>query len=147
MKKQLNGLVDKMLFDYPHIDTYVDKRREELQFPYTETDENVGGSKSTKVSKPIENFIITIDEDKVLKGLVNQKNAIYNACQNLRVDHYKIIERYYFYNQARFKTLNALIEEFNVPSATFYRALAAFKHDIISNLSLSFLEWERDEVN
>lgn len=145
MRTQLDGLVDKMLFDYPHIDKYVENRREELQYPYTETDENVGGSKSTKISKPIENLIITIDEDKTLHGLLEQKNAIYKACQSLKEEHYKIIERYYFYNQAKFKTLGALLMDYNVPERTFYRALAAFKHDIISNLELNFLEWQRDK--
>lgn len=142
MKTQLDGLVDKMLFDYPHIDRYVENRREELQYPYTEPDENIGGSKSTKESRPIENFIITIDEDKTLHGLLEQKNAIYKACQNLKPEHFKIIERYYFYNQAKFKTMGALLMEFNVPERTFYRALAAFKHEIISNLELNFLEWQ-----
>lgn len=145
MRKQLDGLVDKMLFDYPHIDKYVENRREELQFPYTETDENVGGSKSTKVSKPIENLIITIDEDKTLHGLLEQKNAIYKACQTINPEFLAVIERYYFYNQARFKTMNAIILELNVPRRTFYRALAAFKHEIISNLELNFLEWQRDK--
>lgn len=130
-----------MLFDYPKIDDYVKRRREEIEHPWIETDENVGGGKSNKITKPIENMIITIDEDKIIRRLVEQKNAIYNACQNLKPEYLSVIRRYYFYNQARFKTIRGILSEQNIPSMSFYRAFAAFKREIISNLELEFLEF------
>lgn len=133
-----------MLFDYPKIDDYVKRRREEIEHPWIETDENVGGGKSNKITKPIENMIITIDEDKIIRRLVEQKNAIYNACQNLKPEYLSVIRRYYFYNQARFKTMNMIILELNVPRRSFYRAFSNFKHEVISNLELEFLSFGED---
>lgn len=144
MEKKLSGLVDKMLFDYPKIDKFVEERREAIEHPWIERDENVGGGKGNKISKPIENMIISIDEDKILTGLVNQKNAIYDALQNVKEEHLQIIKRYYFYNQARFYSLNDLVQKFGIPRATFFRGLTAFKHEILSNLSLNYLEWQCD---
>lgn len=144
MKKRINGLVDKMLFDYPKIDDYVRQRREEIEHPYIEPDENVGGGKGNKISKPIENLIISIDDDKILHGLVKQKNATYKALQNVKPEFYQIIERFYFYDQARFATMDELIAKFNVPRRSFYRELNALRHDILNNLSLNYLEWQQD---
>lgn len=144
MKKRLTAVVDKMLFDYPKIDDYVKERRESLEHPYIEPDENVGGGKGNKISKPIENIIISIDDDKILHGLVKQKNATYLALQKLNPEFLPVIERYYFYNQARFTTMDALIKKFNLPRMSFYRALNGLRHDILNNLSLSYLEWQCD---
>jgi RinA family phage transcriptional activator len=143
MKKSVKKLVDQMLFDYPKIDGYVDKRREEIQYPYIEQDENVGGGKAkNKISKPIENMIISLDEDKILTGLIAQKNAIYKAFKDVDPTIQPIIKRYYFYNQARYKNIYALLNEFHVSKATFYRELDRFMHDILDNLQLNFLEWK-----
>ncbi|CAI2675310.1 hypothetical protein AKUG0406_PHAGE200210 (plasmid) [Apilactobacillus kunkeei] len=130
-----------MLFDYPKIDEYVEKRREEIEHPWIEQDENVGGGKSNKISNPIESMIITIDEDRIIRRLVEQKNAIYNACTHLKPEYLSVIRRYYFYNQASFKTINTIIKELDVPKTSFYRAFAAFKHEIMSNLELEFLDF------
>lgn len=141
MKKLTDGIIDKMLFDYPKIDEYVERRREEIEHPWIEQDENVGGGKSNKISNPIESMIITIDEDKIIRRLVEQKNAIYTACTHLKPEYLSVIRRYYFYNQARFKTMRVILREQNIPSMSFYRAFSAFKHEIMSNLELEFLEF------
>lgn len=145
MKKALCTMVDKMLFDYPKIDDYVRERREAIEHPWIETDENVGGGKSNKINKPIENIIINIDDDKILHGLVKQKNAIYLAIQNVKPEFMQVINRYYFYNQARFTTMDDIIKGLGVPRTSFYRSLNAFRHDILDNLSLNYLEWTPDE--
>lgn len=141
MKKLTDGIINQMLFDYPKIDEYVERRREEIEHPWIEQDENVGGGKSNKISNPIESMIITIDEDRIIRRLVEQKNAIYTACTHLKPEYLSVIRRYYFYNQASFKTINTIIKELDVPKASFYRAFAAFKHEIMSNLELEFLDF------
>jgi len=65
-------------------------------YPTQDTDENVGGGKSSIVSRPQERMIITIDEDKQLKALEHEKEAVFNALANSDEDTNVIANELYF---------------------------------------------------
>ncbi|MDT6951846.1 transcriptional regulator [Companilactobacillus alimentarius] len=88
--------VEAILRDYPDLETYIKNRKRELMIPHREIDENVGGGKSSKISKPQEQMIITIDADRRLKTLEREKSAIEKCFFESDADTQNIIKELYF---------------------------------------------------
>jgi len=69
--------IEQLLRDYPEMDNYIKQREEELIFPdELAIDQNIGGGRSSFISKPTERMAITITEDKRLQMLIRYKRAI-----------------------------------------------------------------------
>ncbi|TPR41257.1 hypothetical protein DY123_07135 [Apilactobacillus micheneri] len=140
MQRHVKNLVEKMLFDYPKIDGYINKRRNEIKNPFVEDrDENVGGGKSNKITKAIENYVITVDEDKTLQSLKQQKESINEALTVLNPDISMVFKRYYFNNEARYKTLQGLATEYHVSKSLLYKERDMFFKDILKSMDLYYL--------
>ena len=90
--------IEEILHDYPNLEKYIRDRRKELMYPIQDDDENVGGGKSSKVSRPQEQMIITIDEDLRLKALEREKRAVEKVLLGSDSETYMIADRLYFHN-------------------------------------------------
>lgn len=90
--------IEEILRDYPNLEKYIRDRRKELMYPIQDDDENVGGGKSSKVSRPQEQMIITIDEDLRLKALEREKRAVEKVLLGSDSETYMIADRLYFHN-------------------------------------------------
>ena len=86
-----------MLYDYPHIDTYVKQRTEELMYPYNPNqDENIGGGRSNMPGTPTERLALNIATDKRLSALERNKNCIDEALDESNSITVAIIKMVYF---------------------------------------------------
>lgn len=88
--------IESLLEDYPHYDEYVAQRRFELQHPYVEPDDNVGGGKSSSSTPYQERWIITLDEDKRLNALRQEHSAIRTCFEEAPDDVQTICKELYF---------------------------------------------------
>ncbi|MCL0330592.1 hypothetical protein [Apilactobacillus xinyiensis] len=132
-------MLERMLFDYPELEHHLKNRIEELKYPVVEKDDNVGGGKSNKVSNPIESFVITIDEDKVIHGFRKQQIAIQEALGKLDLGMNKTIKRYYFDNEANNRSARSIAKEYGYSKSEYYRQRDFFYKRILDNLGLPHL--------
>lgn len=102
--------IEEILHDYPKMDKYINERRQALMYPTPEPDENVGGGKSSKVSRPQEHMIITIDEDMQLKALEREKRAVETALLDSDTDTNIIARELYFREHPKYQ-MDGLIED------------------------------------
>lgn len=87
--------IEDLLRDYPRLDKYLKEREEELLYPVQEADANVGGSRSTVVSKTTERKAINLAEDVRLRQLRKQKEAVEYAFECSDVVTCNAIRLYY----------------------------------------------------
>ena len=102
--------IEEILQDYPNLEKYIRDRREELMFPTKSEDDNVGGGKSSKISKPQEQMLITIDEDKQLKALEREQEAVAISLADSDADTNVIAEELYFKKHPKYQ-MDGLIED------------------------------------
>lgn len=102
--------IEEILRDYPKMDKYINDRRQELMYPIKPDDENVGGGKSSKISKPQEQMLITIDEDKQLKALEREQEAVAISLADSDTDTNVIAEELYFKEHPKYQ-MDGLIED------------------------------------
>ena len=88
--------VEQLLEDYPKLDSEIKKRRLALLYPVREYDENIGGSKSQSNTSLAETFVVTLDQDRRLARLEEQKFIIEEVLKKLHEDDYSVIKLYYF---------------------------------------------------
>lgn len=88
--------VEQLLEDYPKLDSEIKKRRLALLYPVREHDENIGGSKSQSNTSLAETFVVTLDQDRRLTRLEEQKFIIEEVLNKLQEDDYSVIKLYYF---------------------------------------------------
>lgn len=121
IRKITKQYIETVLGDYPKMDNYISERKEELLYPTREEDENVGGGKGSKVSKPQEQMIVTLEQDKRLKILENEKNAIEDCLDESDCDTRFIINELYFKNKRRY-TVDGLIatHKINISRSLFF---------------------------
>lgn len=102
--------IEEILRDYPNMDRYINERRQALMYPTQQTDDNVGGGKSSKISKPQEQMIITIDEDKQLKALERERAAVTKVLKDSDTDTNIIVRELYFKKHPTY-TINGLSDD------------------------------------
>lgn len=100
--------IEETLRDYPKLDKYISERYKELRHPYRESDENIGGGKSSKISKPQEQMIITIEADKRLTMLEREKEAI-DKCLIVASDDTKTIISELYFREHPYYRIDGLI--------------------------------------
>ena len=129
--------VEAILRDYPDLETYIKNRKQELMIPHREIDDNVGGGKSSKISKPQEQMIITIDADKRLKVLEREKAAVEKCFFESDTDTQIIIKELYFRRYPKYTTeglsLNHVV---NCSIRTIKRMKGAFLRRLASELDI-----------
>lgn len=102
MDKFTKRFIEKQLEDYPKMDEYIMQRRLELKYPIGQSDENIGGSSSGRISNPTEQAVMTIHSDKRLNQLEKTKEALETVLNTLDSNAYALVElRYWTKPQTR----------------------------------------------
>lgn len=97
MEKAIFKHIETILREYPDIDIYLHKRRQELMHPFnTSVDENIGGGRSNVPGKPVEEMAISIADDRQLAGLEDNKIVIAECMQMVDDETKRLIEELYF---------------------------------------------------
>lgn len=98
----------QILKDYRRTDGYIKQREEELMHPYRETDENIGGGRSSFISNPSERMAITISEDRRLANLERNRDVIDKCMDQTDVVTKELIR--YMYIDYNLNTIRAAQE-------------------------------------
>lgn len=121
VKKSTVRKIEDILRDYPKIDKYIEAREMELRYPHQAEDSNVGGGRAkNKRAEPIEHLVITIDEDRMLHSLKNQRNVV-DDCFDESDDDTKIIIKELYFNQHPQYTMSGIVQN-NIVSVGLRRA-------------------------
>ncbi|USQ69808.1 transcriptional regulator [Companilactobacillus allii] len=99
----MKRLIEDILRDYPLVDQYIKDREQELMHPVRDNDENIGGGKSGKISKPQEQMIITLEEDRRLNQLKKQRDVVEECLDNSSDNTKNIIKELYFRKYPRYQ--------------------------------------------
>ncbi|HIW72645.1 MAG TPA: transcriptional regulator [Candidatus Levilactobacillus faecigallinarum] len=138
MKRSTVRKVEDILRDYPKIDKYIERREEELRYPTTPDDENVGGGRATMTRNeaPLR-AIITIDEDRRIHALKRQREIVDDCLDGVGHDTETIIGELYFKRHPRY-TLTGLVENnlVGVGKARAYELRNDFIRECAKNLGL-----------
>lgn len=109
MKRSTIRTVEDILRDYPKIDKYIEQREQELRYPVTPVDENVGGGRAQNgFNDSTDRLIITLDEDKRINALKKQRQVIDDCLDEVGEDTEIIIDELYFRKRPRY-TIDGLI--------------------------------------
>lgn len=137
IRSDIRKRVEGVLRDYPKVDNYIYQRKQELTYPPKDADENVGGGKSSKVSRPQERIIITLDEDMRLRMLERQKRVVADCYLNADKDVRTMIDELYFKEFPTY-TISGLSNQhkINVSISTAKRMRTAFLSKLASKLGM-----------
>lgn len=137
IRSDIRSRCENVLKDYPHIDEYIKDRKLELAYPPKEVDENVGGGKSSKVSRPQETYVVTLDQDMRLRMLERQKSAVTDCYLAADKDTRIIVDELYFKKHPTY-TISGLSTQhkINVSIATAKRMRTKFLLDLSQKLGM-----------
>ena len=96
--------LESILLDYPDIDRYIAERRKKIFYPENfYSDENMGGSRGSRISNPTEQVAMTIAMDRELQLLQYQRDAVERTVNKSEPLTNQVIREYYF-TRPRIKT-------------------------------------------
>jgi len=97
MERAIYKHIEQILRDYPDIEEYVHERRQELMQPYDAVpDENIGGGRSNVPSKPLEDMVVSIADDRRLAVLEQNKKVVDECLKMVDDDTVNLITELYF---------------------------------------------------
>ncbi|WP_047999403.1 transcriptional regulator [Lactiplantibacillus herbarum] len=138
MKRSTIRKVEDILRDYPKIDKYIEEREQELRYPVTPGDDNVGGGKAQyKYGTQTLDTLITIDEDRRINALKRQRDIIDDCLNGVGNDTEVIIKELYFCRRPQY-TIDGLITNhlINVSRANAFRLKSQFIADCARGMGL-----------
>lgn len=138
MRRSTRRMVEDWLRDYPHITEYIHQREQELKYPVREDDDNIGGGKGNKISRPEEQYVLTKDQDARLSALEKQQKAIDDALDYVEDGLQTVIAEYYFVDHPK-QNLLALGAKEGYAQHGLYSKLNSFYADILKNLGLGWM--------
>ena len=95
MRKGTYSFIEQTLLDYNEIDKHIKKRVEELTYPVSVPDDNIGGSSSGRLSNPTERLAVTIMDDMLISNLKHTKYIVDDVLDGLEPKARKVIQMYY----------------------------------------------------
>lgn len=112
MRKGTYSFIEQTLMDYNEIDMHIKKRVEEITYPVSISDENIGGSSSGAISNPTERLAITIMDDMLISNLKYTKSIVDDVLDSLEPKARQVIQLYYI-DSPRKLTWNGIAGETN----------------------------------
>lgn len=88
--------IEKYWIDHEHNKRQLKFREWELLHPFSETDTNIGGGKSNKISNITEQKAVALAEDKLYQNLKHIVNVIEDLYQELDNDSKTIVDMRYW---------------------------------------------------
>lgn len=95
MRKGTYSFIEQTLLDYNEIDKHIKKRVEEITYPVSVPDDNIGGSSAGNISNPTERLAVTIMDDMLISNLNNTKNVVDEVLDTLEPKARQVIQLYY----------------------------------------------------
>jgi len=95
LRKGTYSFIEQTLLDYNEIDKHIKKRVEELTYPVSVPDDNIGGSSSGRLSNPTERLAVTIMDDILISNLKHTKAIVDEVLDGLEPSARKVIQLYY----------------------------------------------------
>ncbi|UTB72422.1 hypothetical protein A4W72_06045 [Latilactobacillus curvatus] len=136
MRRSTFNYIEDILRDYPNYDTYIRECEQEIRYPHTESDENIGGSRSVRKQEHLTETIVRIDEDKRIRQMKRQQRAVANCLDRSNSDIvYQMCKELYFMNKRRL-TLDGVAYKLNVSRRTLIRRREDFFIDLAKELGM-----------
>jgi len=138
MKRSTVNKVEDILRDYPKVDKYIEMREQELRYPMSSNDDNIGGGKSNVMDNDgTLRTLITIDDDRRINALKRQRDIISNMQDEYDNDTWTIIQEMYFKRRPEY-TVDGLIANhlINVSHTTAFKMRKEFLNDLANRLGL-----------
>ena len=140
MRKETTNLVIAILKDYPEMDKKLAQRKYELQHPFHERDENIGGGKAE--NKPwtyYDNLIITLDQDRQIRALEKEQEVIGKVLSTTGTETKKIITNLYLKKDGT--TIQSLVAKGKIWCSVTkaYQLRDSFIRDVANKLNISEL--------
>lgn len=137
MKAGTFKYIEQLLREYPDMGNYIARREEELIYPdELALDQNIGGGRSSFISKPTERMAITIIEDKRLRELSRCKQAIDKLINEADFISVGIIQMFYF-TRPRLKTWDGIAMDTGLSERQCRRIRDNFFKQVAEELGLS----------
>ena len=128
--------IEIILQEYPRYEEYIQRREEELLNPYTPQDTNQGGGKSNRTSDTTAIKAITLADDRILKRIRFQHQAVKCTYEQADEITQEIIEEYYF-KQPRTKTWDGIALQVHTSKRSCFRIRKAFFSKLADELGLA----------
>lgn len=136
MRRSTFNYIEDMLRDYPHYNEYIKECEEEIRHPYVESDENIGGGRSSGKQERLTETIVRIDEDRRIRQMKHQQRAIAKCLDRSNSDIvYQMCKELYFMNKRRL-TLDGVAYKLNVSRRTLIRRREDFFIDLAKELGM-----------
>lgn len=110
MRKGTYSFIEQTLLDYNEIDKHIKKRVEELTYPVSVPDDNIGGSSSGRLSNPTERLAVTIMDDMLISNLKHTKAIVDEVLDELEPDARRVIHLYYIDHPRKYTWTGVALE-------------------------------------
>lgn len=110
MKKGTFKMLEGLIEDYPTMDRYIKRVELEIEYPWQEADENIGGSRSAATTSATERTVLKLATDKHLRLLRERKTALDKVVQSSKPETINIIRMWYWI-KPRTKTWDGIAQE------------------------------------
>ncbi|MBF7022496.1 DUF1492 domain-containing protein [Staphylococcus kloosii] len=130
MRKSTINYLESELIQYNSTQKRMNDLREEIQYPWQEHDENIGGGQSNTISSTTERRATRLVTDKRLAHMERVSEAITNVYDNAAQVERDLMDLMYF-DKPRKYTVDGVIDRLNVSRATFFR----LKKRVLCNLA------------
>lgn len=95
MRKGTYSFIEQTLLDYNEIDKHIKNRVEEITYPVSIPDDNIGGSSAGTISNPTERLAVTIMDDMLISNLKYTKHTVDEVLDSLEPKPREVIQLYY----------------------------------------------------
>lgn len=109
MRRSTFNYIKEILKDYPDIEKHIQRRKEELRYPYRQNDLNADIKGKGNTFNAMDNLMITIDQDRRLAALERNRNIIDDNLQRCDRDTNLIIQELYIKRYPTY-TMKGLID-------------------------------------
>lgn len=134
MRHKTRTEIENLLREYPRYESYIKNQEEKILFPdSTRMDENIGGGSGGYISDPTGTKAATLVEDKVLKELQKERDAVDKTLRESHLEAVTIIDEYYF-KRPRTKTWDGIAVDMSLSKSTCLRIRNEFFNRLADEL-------------
>lgn len=110
MRKGTYSFIEQTLLDYNEIDKHIKKRVEEITYPVSIPDDNIGGSSAGTISNPTERLAVTIMDDMLISNLNRTKDVVDEVLDSLELNARMVIQCYYIDSPRKYTWAGVALE-------------------------------------
>lgn len=141
MRRTVQHVLEDILRDYPKLSQYIKAREEEIANPTPESDDNVGGGRAENRRRdPVGKVVITINDDRRIRKLKKERQAIDECLDESGNVTIKIIQELYFKGHMGMRIVD-LCDEHIIPVSTTkaYELRNSFLENLARKLDLDVM--------